>query len=221
MSRSDIVKKISDKGAIAVIRLKEGNKFNKVTDAIFKGGVVTVELTMTTPDAFNVLENAVKECNNEIVFGMGSVLNAADAQRAIDSGADFIVSPIFKTELIETAHKNDKPAKPGCFSPSEIQNAYEAGADIIKIFPADVLGMIFFKGIKAPLPHLRLMPTGGVTLTNGGDWLRAGACVVGIGSALIDNEAVEEENYSLLTENARILMQSIASAREIRFLEII
>jgi 2-dehydro-3-deoxyphosphogluconate aldolase/(4S)-4-hydroxy-2-oxoglutarate aldolase len=152
---------------------------------------------------------------------MGSVLNAADAQRAIDSGADFIVSPVFKTELIQTAHKNDKPSMPGCFSPTEIQTAYEAGADIVKVFPADVLGTTFFKGIKAPLPHLKLMPTGGVTLTNGGDWIRAGACAVGIGSALINNNAVEEENYSLLTENAKILMQSIESAMENKLLKVV
>jgi 2-dehydro-3-deoxyphosphogluconate aldolase/(4S)-4-hydroxy-2-oxoglutarate aldolase len=124
------------------------------------------------------------------------------------------VSPIFKKEIIEVAHKNGVPALPGCFTPTEIQTAFEAGADIIKIFPADVLGMAFFKGILAPMPQLKLMPTGGVTLTNAGDWINAGACAVGVGTALLDKKAIENENYNLLTDNARLIMSSIEAAKK-------
>jgi len=214
MSRSDIVQKIIDNGAVAVIRLKDGKKFNKVAEALRKGGINCIELTMTVPDAFSLLEDAVKEFNSELILGMGSVLYSEDAQRAIDSGANYIVSPIFKKEIINTAHQNDILAMPGAFSPTEIQYAHEAGADIIKVFPADILGMNFFKGIKAPMPHLNLMPTGGVTLTNAGDWLKSGACAVGIGSALLDARAIHEENYSVLTENAKILRQNIDSVKD-------
>jgi 2-dehydro-3-deoxyphosphogluconate aldolase/(4S)-4-hydroxy-2-oxoglutarate aldolase len=103
---------------------------------------------------------------------------------------------------------------PGAFTPTEIQTAYENGADIVKVFPADVLGMAFFKAVRAPMPYLKLMPTGGVTLTNAGDWLKAGACAVGVGTALLDKKAIDENNFSKLTENAMILVQSIAEGRE-------
>ncbi len=213
MSRSVVVNKIIDNGAVAVIRLKDGSKFNKIAEAIFLGGVASIELTMTTPNAFKLLEEASKIYKDKIMLGMGSVLNANDAQRAIDAGAKYIVSPVFKKEILQTAHKNNTAAMPGCFSPTEIQTAFEEGADIIKVFPADIVGMAYFKAIKAPLPHLKLMPTGGVSLTNAGDWLKAGACAVGIGSALLNQKAIDENNFSVLTENAKILMQSINSAK--------
>ena len=114
---------------------------------------------------------------------------------------------------METAHRYDKAAMPGAFSPTEILDAYESGADIVKVFPADVLGMAFFKAIKAPMPQLKLMPTGGVSLDNAGDWLKAGACAVGVGSALLDKKAIDEGNYKKLTENAKRICASIAAAR--------
>jgi 2-dehydro-3-deoxyphosphogluconate aldolase / (4S)-4-hydroxy-2-oxoglutarate aldolase len=213
MSKSDVVNKIVENGAVAVIRLKDGSKFNIIAEAIYAGGIASIELTMTTPNAFKLLEEASKLFSDKMMLGMGSVLNPKDAQRAIDAGAKYIVSPVFKTEILQTAHKNNTAAMPGCFSPTEIQTAYEEGADIIKVFPADIVGMAFFKAIKAPLPHLKLMPTGGVSLTNAGDWLKAGACAVGIGSALLNQKAIDENNFPVLTENAKILMQSINSAK--------
>ena len=170
---------------------------------------------MTTPNALAVLEYCVKQFGDTMLFGIGSVLDAATAKSAIEAGAKYVVSPIFKKEIIVAAHKEDIPAMPGAFTPTEILTATEAGADIVKVFPADILGMAFFKGVKAPMPHLRMMPTGGVTLTNAGDWLKAGACAVGVGSALLDNQAIAENNFSLLTENAKTLMQSIKSYKEI------
>jgi 2-dehydro-3-deoxyphosphogluconate aldolase/(4S)-4-hydroxy-2-oxoglutarate aldolase len=113
-------------------------------------------------------------------------------------------------EIIDISHKYNIPAMPGCFTPTEIQSAFEYGADIIKVFPADAVGIEFFKAILAPMPHLKLMPTGGVSLTNAGEWLKAGACAVGIGSALLDKKAIQENNFSKLTENARVIMKSIA-----------
>jgi len=213
MNREQTVKSLIDGGAVAVIRLSDPKKLIKVAEAIYKGGVSGIEITMTVPNAIQVIENASKEIGNYMNVGVGTVLEAETARKAIDAGARYVVSPIFKREIIEAAHNNGVPVMPGAFTPTEIQTAYEAGADIVKVFPADVVGMAFFKGILAPLPHLKLMPTGGVTLTNAGDWLKAGACAVGVGTALLDKAAIASENYQVLTDNAKILMASIAKAK--------
>ena len=213
MSRIETVKTLIDAGAVAVIRLSDPSKLIKVAEAINEGGVSAIEITMTVPGAIKVIEETSKAIGDHINIGVGSVLNAQTAKDAINAGAKYVVSPIFKKEIIDAAHESDIPAMPGAFTPTEIQNAYEAGADIVKVFPADCVGMAFFKGVLAPMPHLKLMPTGGVTLTNGGDWLRAGACAVGVGSALLDKSAIKNEEYSKLTENAKILKASIDKAK--------
>lgn len=214
MSREEIVRKVIDGGAVAVVRLKDPNKLIKVAEAIHRGGVLGLEITMTVPNAIQVIAAASKEIGGYMNVGVGSVLSAETARKAIDAGARYVVSPIYKKEIIDAAHDSGVPAMPGAFSPTEIQTAYESGADIVKVFPADVVGMAFFKGVLAPMPHLKLMPTGGVTLTNAGDWLKAGACAVGVGTALLDKKAIEAENYKALTENAIILMESITKARQ-------
>lgn len=213
MSRNEIVNSLIDAGVVAVIRLSDASKLIKVAEAINKGGVSAIEITMTVPNAIKVIEETSKAIGDFINIGVGSVLNAQTAKDAINAGAKYVVSPIFKKEIVEAAHSMDIPAMPGCFTPTEIQTAYEAGADIIKVFPADCLGMAFFKGVLAPMPHLKMMPTGGVTLTNGGDWLRAGACAVGVGSALLNQKAIKNEEYDVLTENAKILKASINAAK--------
>lgn len=199
---------------MAVIRLADPNKLIKVAEAIYKGGVSGIEITMTVPDAIRVIGEASREIGSYMNVGVGSVLNAEIAQKAIDAGARYVVSPIYKKEIIDTAHRNDVPAMPGAFTPTEIQSAYEAGADIVKVFPADVVGMAFFKGVLAPMPHVKLMPTGGVSLTNAGEWLKSGACAVGVGSALLDKKAIASEKYGILTENAKKLMESIITAKQ-------
>jgi 2-dehydro-3-deoxyphosphogluconate aldolase/(4S)-4-hydroxy-2-oxoglutarate aldolase len=150
---------------------------------------------------------------DDIVVGVGSVLKKDTAIEAVNAGAKFVVSPIVKPEIISTARDMGVPVMPGAFTPTEIQAAFEEGADIVKVFPADNLGLQYFKNVIAPMPHLKLMPTGGVSLTNAGDWLEAGACAVGVGSALLDKKALTENNYSKLTENAEILINSIESYR--------
>ena len=214
MSREEILQNIMENAAVAVLRLNDGSKFEKVAEALYNGGVKSIELTMTTPCALEILSNATKNFDGEMLFGMGSVLNKQMAMDAINAGALYIVSPVYKREIIDVTHRFNLPVMPGAFSPSEILDAFEYGADIVKVFPADVLGMEFFKGIKAPMPHLKLMPTGGVNLTNAGEWLKAGACAVGIGTALLNKKAIEENRFEVLTENAKILMKSIEKARE-------
>jgi len=214
MTRYDITQQLITSGAVAVIRMQDTQKLIKVVKAIHKGGVSAIEITMTIPNAIEMLAEVIKVMKDSILIGVGSVLDVQTSKEAINTGAKFVVSPVFKPEIIETAHQQDIAAIPGTFSPGEIQAAYEKGADIIKVFPANVLGMEFFKAIKKPLPHLKLMPTGGVTLTNAGDWLKCGACVVAVGSALLDKEAIANENYPQLTNNAKILIQSIAKSKE-------
>ena len=149
------------------------------------------------------------EYGNQLLVGVGSVLNKKMAQNSISAGAKYVVSPIFDNGIIELAHNYNIPAMPGCFTPTEIYNAHERGADIIKVFPADVTGMKFFKAVKAPIPFLKLMPTGGVNLTNANEWINAGACAVGIGSALLDKEAISNKNFAKLPKNAKLLMDNV------------
>ena len=213
MSRQEIVNSLIEAAAIAVVRLSDPTKLIKVSEAIYEGGVSAIEITMTVPNAIKMIEEASKVIGSYMMIGVGSVLDRETAQKAIDAGAKYVVSPIFKKEIIEISHKNNIPAMPGAFTPTEIQTAFEAGADIIKVFPADVVGMTFFKGVLAPMPHLKLMPTGGVSLTNAGDWLKSGACAVGVGTALLDKKAIAEEDYKLLTSNAKQLMENINKAK--------
>jgi 2-dehydro-3-deoxyphosphogluconate aldolase/(4S)-4-hydroxy-2-oxoglutarate aldolase len=151
--------------------------------------------------------------NKDLLIGVGSVIDPESARMAILSGAQFIVTPVSKQSVIEMAHRYDVPIFSGAFSPGEILAAYEWGADVIKVFPADTLGMAYFKALRGPMPQLQLMPTGGVTLDNAGDWLKAGACAVGIGSALTDKKAIVDENYQLLTANAVKLLASLQAGR--------
>ena len=211
--RNAIVRQIEALGAVAVVRLTDAERGMQIVEAIHQGGVSAIEITMTVPNALEMIEQVAREMGGEVLVGVGSVTDRDGVRRAVEAGARYVVAPIFKEEIVDEAHGQGVPAMPGAFSPTEIQLAYEAGADVIKVFPADIVGMAFFKAVRAPLPHLKLMPTGGVSLTNAGDWLRAGAVAVGVGSALLDKKAIAEGNYAQLTENARTLMSSIAEAR--------
>jgi 2-dehydro-3-deoxyphosphogluconate aldolase/(4S)-4-hydroxy-2-oxoglutarate aldolase len=214
MNKKQILDEIFKRKAVAVLRVKEEDKLKKVIQAIADGGVSVAEITMTVPNAIKLIEKMSQELDENIIIGVGSVLSKEVAEDAIKAGAKYVVSPILKKEIIEMAQKYDVPVMPGCFTPTEIYLAFEMGADIAKVFPADVVGMPFFKAILAPMPHLKLMPTGGVSLTNAGEWLNVGACAVGIGSALLDDKAIKEENYFKLTENAKTIMDSINSMKK-------
>jgi len=141
------------------------------------------------------------------------VTDVATARAVIDAGATFVVGPVFRPEVIDACHERGVPAIPGCFSPTEILAAHEAGADIVKVFPATMLGPQYIKDVRAPLPQVKLMPTGGVTLDNAGDWIRAGAVAVGIGSALVDAKAIDEGRFAVITGNARAVVANVAAAR--------
>jgi 2-dehydro-3-deoxyphosphogluconate aldolase/(4S)-4-hydroxy-2-oxoglutarate aldolase len=169
-----------------------------------------MEITMTTPNAIKIIEMLNNEYENKLLVGVGSVINVKMAEEAISAGAKYVVSPVYNSSIIEISHKKDIPAMPGCFTPTEIYQAYETGADIIKVFPANITGMKFFKAVKAPLPFLKLMPTGGVSLTNANEWIKAGACAVGVGSALLEKEVLADKRYDKLTDNAKTLIKNIS-----------
>jgi 2-dehydro-3-deoxyphosphogluconate aldolase/(4S)-4-hydroxy-2-oxoglutarate aldolase len=213
MTRDIIRDRILDAAAIAVIRLDEPADGERVGEALLRGGVSILEVTMTSPNALDLISRLAAAFATDVLVGVGSVLDRAMALSAIDAGARFVVSPVLIPDVIHEAHENGVPVLAGAFSPTEIQYAYTLGADLIKVFPADVVGMSYFKSIRAPMPHLQLVPTGGVTLDNAGDWLRAGAAAVGVGSALVDKNAIASKQFDVLTENGRRLMTSINSYR--------
>lgn len=198
--------------AVAVVRTDAPDKLVQIADALRAGGIVCIEVTMTVPNAIDGIRAVSEAFGAEVLVGAGSVTDAETARAAIESGARYVVSPVFKPEVIEAAHQLDAAAMPGCFTPTEILTAHEAGADVVKVFPAGTLGMGFIKGVLAPLPYLKLMPTGGVSLDNATDWLRAGAVAVGAGSALVDPKAIAAGDWATLTANARRLRASVDAA---------
>lgn len=210
--RHAVTARVINAGVVAVIRLPDPSAMPHVVEALVAGGVTGIEITMTVPNALVLIRETADRFGDAIVLGVGSVLDAPGARAAAAAGAEFVVSPVMKPEIIAASHGAGAPAFVGAFTPTEIQTAHEHGADIVKVFPADVLGMAFFKGVLAPMPHLRLMPTGGVSLTNAGDWRRAGACAVGAGSALLDAKAIADGRYEVLTERAKAITESFRAA---------
>ena len=211
--RQEVVRRISELGAVAVVRLADAGQVRRVVEAIHAGGVSAVEMTMTTPGALASIEELTRSMPAEVLVGVGSVLDADTARRAIEAGARYVVSPVFRADVVAEAHRQGVAAMPGAFTPTEILAAHEAGADVIKVFPADVLGTAFIKGVLAPMPFLKLMPTGGVTPDNVGEWLGAGCVAVGLGSALVDARRVDGGSLDWLTERARRIADGVAAAR--------
>jgi 2-dehydro-3-deoxyphosphogluconate aldolase/(4S)-4-hydroxy-2-oxoglutarate aldolase len=211
--RAAIARQIEQLGVVAVIRMKDPANVRASVDALVAGGVRALEVTMTVPRAVELIRELAPTMPAGFLLGAGTVTDAATARAVIDAGASFIVGPVFRPEVIAACHERDVPAIPGCFSPTEILAAHEAGADIIKVFPATALGPQFIKDVRAPLPHVKLMPTGGVTLDNAGDWIRAGAVAVGVGSALVDAAAIESRRFDVITTNAQRVVASVAAAR--------
>lgn len=211
VARRQVVDEVVERGAVAVVRLPEARQALDAIRAIRDGGVSVVELTMTTPGALELIAELARW--DDVVVGAGSVLDAEAARRTVDAGARFVVSPVFRAAVVEEAHRLGVPAMPGAFTPTEILTAHEAGADVVKLFPADTLGPAFVKGVLGPMPFLRLMPTGGVTPANVGEWLKAGVAAVGLGGALVDPTLVAAGDWATLTARARQVAEGVASAR--------
>jgi 2-dehydro-3-deoxyphosphogluconate aldolase / (4S)-4-hydroxy-2-oxoglutarate aldolase len=211
--RQHIGAAIEASGIVAVIRTPEADRLRAIVDALVEGGVRVLEVTMTVPGAVDLIRDLAGSLPPGLLLGAGTVLDDDTASRVIDAGAMFVVSPVFKPALIERCHQRDVVAMPGCFSPTEILTAWEAGADFVKVFPATSLGPSFFKDVRGPLPSVKLIPTGGVTLDNAGDWIRAGAAAVGVGTALLDAKAIASGEYGVVRSNAERIVASVNAAR--------
>lgn len=214
MIRPEITNRIAQAGAVAILRVRRTHSLLPAAEALAEGGVQVLEVTLTSPNALPSIKALTARFAPEIIIGAGSVISAAQVQEVADQGARFIVSPVTKREVIEAAHALDLPVMPGVFTPSEAQAAHELAADMIKVFPAGFLGKGYIKALLAPLPHLRLVPTGGVTPASAGEWIDVGAAAIGIGSALADERTIAEGRYHVLTERARVLCASISEARQ-------
>ncbi len=190
------------------MRLSTSEAVVPTVEALHAGGIVAIEVTVGTPGALRHIERYADHAS--VLIGAGSVIDAESAQAAIEAGAKFLVTPVSKASVIETAQRYQVPVFSGAFTPGEILQAVEWGADVVKVFPADALGMKYFKAVLAPMPHLPLMPTGGVTLDNAKGWLAAGACALGVGSALTDKQAIAKGDYEQITYRAEQLLQNIA-----------
>lgn len=198
---------------MAIIRIQDAARVPAVARALADGGVRALEVTMTVPGAIDVIRSLSAALSDDILLGAGTVLDSATAEKVIDAGARFVVAPTFSPDTIRACHERDVPVMPGCLTPTEMLRAWEIGADIIKVFPATALGPGYLKDIRAPLPQLKLMPTGGVTPDNAGEWIRAGAVAVGIGSALTDAKAIAAGDYASIEAAARRVIASVRAAR--------
>ena len=197
---------------IAVIRIKNPERLTGAVAALRKGGITAIEITMSVPGAVGHIRDLVRSKGPGTLIGAGTVLDAKQAGEVIAAGADFVVSPVTDRDMIQVCRDAGVVVAPGAFTPTEIVKAWRVGADIVKVFPATSLGPQFFRDLRGPLPHIRLMPTGGGTLENNRDFLAAGACCVGIGTALVDARSVEAGAWETLETRARVLVASLESA---------
>lgn len=212
--RNTVLREILSRGVVAVVRAKQSERLIEAAQAINDGGVNCIEVSLTTPNAFEVMEEVSKNLPEDVILGAGTVLDSETARRAILSGAEYLVSPTSKSELLKLGHRYGKVVIPGAFTPNEILDAYEQGADLVKVFPAGIPGPKYLRAIKAPLPQIPLIPTGGVNQENAGDFIRAGASAVCVGSALINQEALKKRDFESMRKNASKLVKAVQKGRD-------
>lgn len=210
MTKEDQLNVIADAGVVAVIRTDTAEELVSICQAMADGGIRGVEITMTSPGAIEAIREASRVLKGRAIIGAGSVLDPETARAAMLAGADFIVGPVANLDVIGMCKRYGRIVIPGAFSPTEILQAWEAGADVVKVFPATRLGPSFIKDVLGPIPQVKLTPTGGVTLDNLGEFLKAGAAFVGVGTALINKRLVAEGNWAELT---RVAEQYVEAAR--------
>jgi 2-dehydro-3-deoxyphosphogluconate aldolase/(4S)-4-hydroxy-2-oxoglutarate aldolase len=209
MTKGQVLEGLLASKAVAVIRMTDAAKLAKVAAALREGGITALEITMTVPGAVEIIRTMARDKGSGALIGAGTVLDAGTASDVIAAGADFVVSPITDRDMIRVCREDQILVVPGAFTPTEIVAAWRAGADIVKVFPATSLGPQFFRDLRGPLPHIRLMPTGGVTLENAREFLAAGACCVGIGTALLDRKAIDADDWDAVASRARRLVESL------------
>ena len=214
MSKEQQLQHVLDCGIVAVVRSPDSQQLVDVVRALADGDVTVAEITMTVPDALDVLRQVRNALGDRVLLGAGTILDAETARAALLAGAEYLVSPTLNLDVIRLCQRYEKLVMPGAFTPTEILAAWEAGADIVKVFPAEVVGPAFFKALRGPLPQIRLMPTGGVDLTTAAAFLKAGACCLGIGSQLVEPAAVAARNFDRLRDLARQYASIVKQTRQ-------
>jgi 2-dehydro-3-deoxyphosphogluconate aldolase/(4S)-4-hydroxy-2-oxoglutarate aldolase len=213
MDKSYYLQAIAETGVIAILRATSPGKLIRASQALQEGGIVAIEVTMTTPGALAVIAEARQTLPAEIAFGAGSVLDPESARAAILAGANFIVTPACNVKVIEMGRRYSIPVIPGAFTPTEIIAAWESGADIVKLFPASLGGPELVKTLKAPLPQVEIVPVGGIDIENTASYIRAGAMAVGVGSSLINDQLLDQEKFAEITLRAQQFIQQVQIGR--------
>ena len=213
MSREQQLQRVLDCGIVAVVRSPDPGPLVEVVKALADGGVTVAEVTFTVPNALDVIREAKRQLGDRVLLGAGTVLDPETARAALLAGAEFIVAPTLNLDVIRLCRRYDKLVMPGAFTPTEILTAWEAGADIVKVFPADVVGPAFFKALRGPLPQVKLMPTGGVDLTTAAEFLKAGAVCLGVGGQLVDPKAVAARDFAKITALAKQYIEIVKKHR--------
>ena len=213
MQPPDNLARVLDRGLVAILRSSSSEQLASVARALFEGGIDVIEVTLTVPRALEIIADVRRDLGSQVLLGAGSVLDAETARAAMLAGAEFIVSPVVRHDVIQLCRRYGKVVMPGAFTPTEVLTAWEAGADVVKIFPAEVGGPAYLKALAAPLPQIRMMPTGGVNLDTIEAFFRAGACAVGLGSALVDQQAIRSGNMQSLRETAARYVAAVGRIR--------
>lgn len=213
MSRHEDLGRVLNGGIVAVIRSTSGEQLVEVARALYEGGVDVLEVTFTVPRALEIISAVRKSLGDKILLGAGTVLDPETARAAFLAGAEFLVAPTVNLDVIKLGNRYDKLVMPGAFTPTEILTAWEAGAQVIKVFPADIGGPAYLKTLHGPLPQVRLLPTGGVNLTTLPDFLKAGACAVGLGGALVEPKAVQNGDMVRITSLSQQYVELVKKTR--------
>lgn len=214
MSKETILSAMLEIGIVPVVRTPSAETALKAIEAIYNGGIRAAEITMTVPNAVKALEMLADKFGDKIILGAGTVLDPETARICMLAGAQFFVTPALNLKTIEMAAKYSKPICPGALTPTEVLAAWQAGADIVKIFPCDnVGGPKYIKALKGPFPQIEMIPTGGVNLNTAGDFLKAGACAVAVGGELVNAKLIKEGNYAAIEQTAREYLAVVAKAR--------
>jgi 2-dehydro-3-deoxyphosphogluconate aldolase/(4S)-4-hydroxy-2-oxoglutarate aldolase len=211
LSRAEICRQLCKPGIIAVVRAQSADQIPDLVEALIRGGVTAVEITLTIPGALRAIRSASTQFGARVLIGAGSVLSPASCRECLEAGAQFIVSPICRPELADPVLKAHRAVMLGACTPTEAQTAHDAGADFVKIFPADNLGPRFIRALLAPMPHLRLVPTGGVDLKNAAEFMRAGSAALGVGGSLVSSAILKTNDWPQLTRLARQFVETVQS----------
>jgi len=212
-SRQEILSRIEASGIVAVIRADNAEQAVQTCRALAAGGVIAWEIAMTTPGALRAIERVADELGDQGLPGVGTVLDTETAVAAVHAGAQFVFAPIIEPKVIEAVHRYDRVMVPGGLTPTEIATAWAAGADLVKVFPANHFGPQYFRDLQGPLPQVRLTPTGGVDLTTGAAWIRAGAVALGVGSSLVKRDYIRNQQWDRLSQLAAEFIQLVTTAR--------